>query len=152
MLTLEERRARHRERSRRSYRQDPEKQRARKRREYAQDPQKYIERVSRYTAQHPNPNRKSRGHRWVREHPERLAFLDAQRRCTNPKVKAWKYYGGRGIEFRFTSFDQFFAELGPRPEGMSLDRKDNDGHYEPGNVRWATPSEQNSNKRRRVNA
>jgi hypothetical protein len=64
-------------------------------------------------------------------------------------------YGARGIRFLFTSFEEFFAELGPRPEGKdangkalcSLDRKNNDGHYQPGNVRWATASEQRSNQR-----
>ena len=50
------------------------------------------------------------------------------------------------IEFRFESFDQWFAELGPRPEGMSVDRIDNNGHYEPGNVRWATHKQQCANR------
>jgi hypothetical protein len=59
----------------------------------------------------------------------------------------YRYYGGRGIKFLFTSFEQFLAELGPRPSGMSLDRIENDGNYEPGNVRWATRSEQVQNRR-----
>jgi hypothetical protein len=85
-----------------------------------------------------------------REH--RTAELDiyhgARRRCTNPQAKSWKDYGGRGIEFRFTSFEQFMKELGPRPSlAHSVDRKDNDGHYEPGNVRWATKLEQRRNQR-----
>jgi len=75
------------------------------------------------------------------------SYKSAQHRCRNPRDKAWKYYGGRGIEFRFTSFVQFIAELGPRPEGTTLDRKDNDGHYEPGNVKWSTRSEQRLNSR-----
>jgi hypothetical protein len=62
----------------------------------------------------------------------------------------WKDYGGRGIEFRFISIEQFFAELGPRASpAHSLDRKDNDGHYEPGNVRWATKTEQQLNRRQK---
>jgi hypothetical protein len=75
-------------------------------------------------------------------------FIDARNRCTNPKNKAYKNYGGRGIKFLFESFEQFFAEIGPRP-GLeySLDRKENDGNYEPGNVRWATQSEQVNNRR-----
>jgi len=85
----------------------------------------------------------------LHDSPEYTAYDDAKRRCRKPTHKSWKDYGGRGIEFRFTSFPQFFAELGPRPEGMSLDRKDNDGHYEPGNVRWATWSEQRRNQRKR---
>ena len=50
------------------------------------------------------------------------------------------------VEFRFLSFDEFFAELGPRPEGHSVDRIDPLGHYEPGNVRWATVLEQAANR------
>lgn len=82
---------------------------------------------------------------------ERDVYAGARWRCadlTNPQ------YGGRGIKFLFTSFEQFFAELGPRPEGKdekgralySIDRINNDGHYEPGNVRWATNLEQVLNR------
>jgi hypothetical protein len=56
-------------------------------------------------------------------------------------------YGGRGIKFLFDSFEQFFAELGPRPKGKTLDRIENDGNYEPGNVQWATPTEQLAHRR-----
>ena len=62
--------------------------------------------------------------KWNRAHPERLAFIAARRRCTNPNAKEWKNYGGRGIQFKFTSYEQFFAELGPRPKEMTLDRID----------------------------
>lgn len=80
--------------------------------------------------------------------PEHDAYLNARRRCTNPKHDKWKDYGGRGIKFLFTSFKQWFAELGPRPsQKHSVDRKDNDGHYQPGNVRWATKEEQMANRR-----
>ena len=54
------------------------------------------------------------------------------------------------VEFRFKSYDEFLAELGPRPEGMTLDRIDPNGHYEPGNVRWATMAEQCRNKRSNI--
>lgn len=82
--------------------------------------------------------------------PEYKAWENAKHRCTNIKDKKWKHYGGRGIEFCFTSFEQFFTELGPRPSAKhSLDRwPNNDGHYEPGNVRWATVSEQQRNRRK----
>jgi hypothetical protein len=63
-------------------------------------------------------------------------------------VPNYTNYGGRGIQFLFDSFEQFYAEIGPRPAGLTLDRIHNDGHYEPGNVRWATRSEQNRNRRR----
>ena len=74
--------------------------------------------------------------------PEYNAYTNAINRCASDVD-----YKGRGIEFRFTSFEQFFSELGPRPKGKTLDRKNNNGHYEPGNVRWATPKEQANNTR-----
>jgi hypothetical protein len=74
--------------------------------------------------------------------------MHAKYRCTNPKANGWKRYGGRGIKFLFTSFEQFFTELGPRPKGRSLDRINNEGNYEPGNVRWATPKQQGQNRRK----
>jgi len=79
--------------------------------------------------------------------PEWESYEHAKQRCTNPNNKCWKDYGGRGIKFLFTSFEQFFAELGRRPKGKSLDRMDNNGNYEPGNVRWATKMQQTKNKR-----
>jgi hypothetical protein len=82
--------------------------------------------------------------------PEHTAYLGARTRCTNPNTKHWKHYGGRGIEFRFKNFPEFIQSLGglrPSPK-HSVDRINNDGHYEPGNVRWATPKEQAANTRR----
>ncbi len=78
-----------------------------------------------------------------------FSYHDAKRRCTNKNCAGYKNYGGRGIKFLFTSFEEFFKELGPRPANRSLDRINNDGHYEPGNVRWATRSEQMKNQRYR---
>lgn len=75
-------------------------------------------------------------------------------RCYNKKCKAYKNYGGRGIvvhESWINSYEAFrddiLNEIGPCPEGKSIDRIDNDRGYEPGNVRWATPLEQARNKR-----
>ncbi len=80
--------------------------------------------------------------------PELASYYSAKSRCTNPNAQAWANYGGRGIQFRFTSFEQFLAELGHKPTPQhSLDRIDNDGHYEPGNVRWAERKEQGFNRR-----
>ena len=77
------------------------------------------------------------------------SYRGARDRCVNKKNKEWKNYGGRGIEFKFESFMEFYGVLGPRPDGKTLDRfPDNDGHYEKGNVRWATPTEQAANKKR----
>lgn len=79
--------------------------------------------------------------------PEYHAYQHAKDRCGNPKNKAFNDYGGRGIKFLFPSFEKFFEELGVRPKSRSLDRIDNNGHYAPGNVRWATRSQQNKNRR-----
>jgi hypothetical protein len=71
-------------------------------------------------------------------------------RCTNPKINRFMHYGGRGITVcdRWHQFENFFADMGERPPGLTLDRIDNDGNYEPSNCRWATVSEQNSNQQR----
>ena len=70
-------------------------------------------------------------------------------RCTNQNHVSFKNYGGRGIAVceRWRSFENFKHDMGERPEGGMLDRENNDGNYEPGNCRWATRKEQNSNRR-----
>lgn len=83
--------------------------------------------------------------------PEYGAWCQMKHRCTNPKSQAWHNYGGRGItvcdEWQ-KSFTAFFEHIGARPgRGWSVDRIDNNGNYEPGNVRWATAKMQANNSR-----
>lgn len=70
-------------------------------------------------------------------------------RCSNPKDGAWGTHGGRGIKVceRWKTFENFLSDMGDRPPGLTLERKDNNGNYEPDNCKWATWSEQNKNKR-----
>lgn len=80
-------------------------------------------------------------------------WSNIKQRCFNPDNPRYKDYGGRGVimcdRWR-DSFEEFFSYVGDRPKGKSLDRIDNNGNYEPGNVRWTTTKEQNINSRRAV--
>ena len=77
------------------------------------------------------------------------AWLQMKGRCINPRHKEYRYYGGRGIKVceRWLNFENFAADIGQPPSPKhSIDRKNNDGDYEPGNVKWSTQVEQVRNR------
>ena len=71
-------------------------------------------------------------------------------RCFNSRNRKYAIYGGRGITVceRWLTYENFLADMGEPPPGMSIDRIDNDKGYEPGNCRWATKETQRRNQRR----
>jgi hypothetical protein len=87
----------------------------------------------------------------MRRSPEYRTWMAMIDRCEHPSQQSYANYGGRGItvcaEWRH-NFAAFYAHIDPKPgPEFSIDRIDNDGDYAPGNVRWATRSQQNANRR-----
>lgn len=84
--------------------------------------------------------------------PEYYSWASMKSRCYNKQAHNYKYWGGRGIRVcpQWEKFENFLADMGPRPKGTTLDRVNNDGNYEPSNCRWATSLEQNNNRRDNV--
>lgn len=80
------------------------------------------------------------------------SWMAMRDRCRYSNHKDYEHYGGRGIKVceRWQSFENFLADMGERPVGLTLDRIDPNGNYEPGNCRWATWSEQRENQCRSV--
>jgi hypothetical protein len=70
-----------------------------------------------------------------------LIWTAIRTRCNNPRSENYKWYGGRGIRDRYPSFEAFRADVGERPPGCELHRKNNDGDYAPGNCVWLPHSE-----------
>ena len=78
-------------------------------------------------------------------------FCAAKRRCENKNTKDWPDYGGRGVEFRLGTFEEFYGAMGASWfKGASIGRIDNNGHYEYKNIRWETPRQQANNTRNNV--
>ena len=90
----------------------------------------------------------------LRYQPMYGTYNDIKARCLNKKRRGYAGYGGRGIKIHSewedspkSFFDYIASELGERPEGQTLDRINNDGNYEPGNLKWSTPRQQCNNQR-----
>jgi hypothetical protein len=92
-----------------------------------------------------------RGKRWT---PTYSTWMAMRRRCYDTKNKCFNLYGGRGIQScaRWFDFENFLTDMGEKPSGKSLDRINGDGHYMPSNCRWATPSQQATNRHYRLGA
>ena len=70
-------------------------------------------------------------------------------RCSNASLKSYKNYGGRGISvcYEWTKFEKFYADMGIKPNGCSIDRIDVNGNYDKLNCRWSSMKQQNRNRR-----
>jgi hypothetical protein len=131
----------------REYMKDPEHKDKRREREKRQRDRLREEDPDWYRAQ----SRARDARRIARHGIAHTSYQQMKQRCLNPKNPMWDYYGGRGIDIDprwIESYEAFLADVGPRPSlDYTLDRIDNNRGYWPDNVRWATRSEQQRNKR-----
>lgn len=100
---------------------------------------------------HQESVRRPRSHGYART-PVYRVWSAMKGRCENPSDTGYKNYGGRGIKVctRWQSFENFLADMGEPPPGYTIDRRDNNGDYAPGNCRWATQKQQMRNTRRNI--
>jgi hypothetical protein len=92
-------------------------------------------------------HRASPHHNRMREYE---CWVSMRQRCGNRNSKSFAYYGGRGITVceRWHSFESFLADMGPRPDGYSIERVNNNGDYEPSNCKWIPKRDQSRNRRK----
>lgn len=81
--------------------------------------------------------------------PTYRTWASIKQRCLNPRSTGYYKYGGRGIQIceRWKTYQNFLNDMGERPDGLTIDRINNEMHYEPNNCRWATPYQQTHNRR-----
>jgi hypothetical protein len=108
----------------------------------------------------PNAHNRKHGHAAAlregrrQETPTYRAWSGMKARCDQPNADQYPRYGGRGIRYceAWGDFGAFLRDMGERPKGTTLDRIDRDGNYEPGNCRWATPTQQTRNRSNTIRA
>jgi hypothetical protein len=99
------------------------------------------------------PSRPRRARHGMTGSPTWQSWKAMRARCTDRNHEAYPNYGARGVrvcEAWAHDFEAFLRDVGERPAGRTLDRLDVDGNYEPGNVKWSTPTEQANNRRERA--
>ena len=92
---------------------------------------------------------------WNRNHPNYQApshtytytsWMKMLSRCYNPNCRQYRWYGAKGIQVKYKSIVELIQDIGERPKGLSIDRINNNGHYEIGNCKWSTQQEQCQNR------
>jgi hypothetical protein len=122
--------------------------------EHTYNPARLLNRKRQYKPRGPRPDVSIRNRAIFTQHgmtdsPTFKSWDSMKQRCFNPKDKDYANYGGRGIDVdpRWLRFEAFFADMGKKPSGKTLGRKDNDRGYWPWNCEWQTCVEQNNNRR-----